>query len=184
MRMYHYTSTANWQRMNDDNPSENFLNPQTGRIVSGSAGRGLWPRRPLVPPPISGLPAEAYVAWSFGLEEEQPKKWTENSRFPNVWHNLLNYAAHGDGSLTLLEVTLLADDQPQVIDWAHIEQLPTHLALTVAEQHAYHRYWESRIALPCYDGSHDLPEIIVQKPIPLERIKKVWDRRLSGKIVW
>jgi len=41
---------------------------------------------------------------------------------------------------------------------------------------AYQAYWDSKVPLADYDGSYELPEVIICNPIPKSRLELVWTK--------
>ncbi|MBI5390858.1 hypothetical protein HZB02_05160 [Candidatus Woesearchaeota archaeon] len=133
---------------------------------------GLLPLSTLIPDRDYPHSPESFA--SFGLFD--PASWYRSPSFPEAFPRLLDHIS-GSSGVAVLEVKLLSEDQPTVMDWAHIEATrsfghPSSVPSPVRKR-AYHAYIQSRVPLSSYDHAYILPEIIVQTRIPLDRISMV-----------
>lgn len=191
--MYHYTTGRAWREMNEGREGWLVYDAALKQHVDGSSVRGLWPSTPFI---VSRaglvLPDDAHRGAIFGLEEPEPYKWIEHPECPKSWPYLIGSIPRGEKSVVLLQVELGVGDLAHVVDRIHFERLRNMRPRGDAEQRvlrndAYRRYWESRKTVGEYDGNHELPEIVVWNPIPLEQITKVGEmsaREISVKWPW
>lgn len=177
--MYHYTTGKAWREMNEGREGWLVYDAAQQQHIDGGTVRGLWPSAPfIVSRPGLTLPDDAHRGAIFGLEEPEPRKWIAHAECPKSWPYLMGSITRGEPTAVLLQVELGTRDLVEVVDRIHFERLRnTRLrddaAQTALRNDAYLQYWESRRTVSEYDGSHELPEIVVWNPIPLTQITKV-----------
>ena len=190
--MYHFTSKAGWNGVNNGNPNYQYKDPRTGKYVDGKDIRGLWPSRRLIPSGLESalVPFEATNPAVFGFPEENPNSWVEYQDCVNIFDHLMSCCAgrsekEGRRDLVLLRVDLKPEDNPFVVDCLHLRQLardfnaesdPKRKQTIVKEGNK--RYWESRVPLADYQGNFTLPEIVIWTAVPQDRVHFVWEKDL------
>ncbi len=170
VKAYHYTNMLDYSRI------------KTG---SGYGRTGLLPIKRLVSYGVHGLPEKAHDSYIFCLPEPEPMSWKNNKEFPLMWNRFMNNVCKGS-ELVLLSFDVLPEDNAYVIDWAHVERMlrkyeePTKKQRTVAGL----KYWNSRVPVSKYDSSYSLPELIVNEPIPLERLNFEWAKERNPRHIF
>ena len=198
MKVYHYTTSDGWERMNKGDRDYAVWNPVDGKYIDGELVRGLWPHRRLIPQGIESTltPDESTRPKIFAMLSSNPALWLRNEEFPGLFDYLIggilsNSRGPFDKSkLILLEVNLLPPDKPFVVDYAHVVREGRMFDKTKNPKHiaeGYKKYWDSKISLQRYSGGYDLPEVVFEGPIPLERLTKLWEReseafRVQGEL--
>ena len=190
--MYHFTKNAGWKGVNNGNPDFLYEDPVTGKHVEGENVRGLWPCRRLIARGQDSalVPHEATRPAIFGLPEEKSQSWIQYQDCDNVFDYLMSCCAEksdeeGRRSLVLLRVDLESEDDPFVVDYVHVRRLARDFSAETDSERKLRilaegnkRYWESRVPLAEYKRNFILPEIIVFKPIPQQRVHFVWEKDL------
>jgi hypothetical protein len=171
MNIYHYTDVRNYWSIKNGNPKANKLTTD-----------GHWINE--APPGLRPMSSEGRFnqqlnsrAAIFCLLEPQPLAWINNQDFKDMWKRL-------DHQELLLTLDVNPNDPNiYVADAGHIQgflyrdtypSLPTnykHLSLSVAES----KYAITKILLSDYlqrevDLNYSLPEVLVEKSIPIDRI--------------
>ncbi len=198
MKVYHYTTLDGWEKMNEGDSDYSFWNPATNGYTDGRLVRGLWPNRRLITQGIESAltPPESTRPHIFAMLSSNPELWLRNEAFPGIFDYLIRgIISHSkypcdERKLVLLEVNLLHSDKPFVVDYAHVVREGRIFDKTKNHKHiaeGYKKYWDSKISLQQYSGRYDLPEVVFEGPIPLERLNKLWEResesfRVQGEL--
>lgn len=191
--MYHYCNRKAWKAVNQGHKNYILKDPKTGEYFEGKDFQGLWPNWRLVEtgPGSELVPAEATRPGLFGFPEATPRSWIEyQEKNTNVFDYLMSCCADKEyddekTSLILLEVDLLAEDGPFVIDYVHVRQMAKDFNVKQDSEakrriwaEGMKRYWESRVPLADYKNNFILPEVVTFAPVPKERIHFLWEKNL------
>lgn len=192
--MYHYCNRAVWKTVNQGHRGYTLQDPKTGEFFDGERFQGLWPGWRLVEtgPGSELVPPEATKPALFGFNEPIPRSWVVYRDAMNVFDYLMSCCADkgkddDETNLILLEVELLPEDNPFVVDYVHVRHMardfgsePKSEAKGKIKAEGMKRYWESKVPLADYDGSFTLPEVVTWFPVPKERIHFIWEKNLHG----
>ncbi|MBU2637963.1 MAG: hypothetical protein KJ955_03255 [Nanoarchaeota archaeon] len=128
----------------------------------------------------NGLPGEAYEGIINGLLEPEPKSWTENPEFSNLWRYLMSDICRKEEEVMLLSFQLKPEDKAYVVERAHIERELYKESKGHGEStketinKACREYWESRVPVFEYSGSYSVPQLAIWSGIEFERLKVEW----------
>lgn len=206
--MYHYTIGEHWKQMNSGMRGSVY-SAKADAYVDGSTLRGLWPTRALIDSrKTPSLPLQAYLPASFGFLEpgawndrkEFPRTWTK--LMGDIWsqgEDLVLLRVHllpEDGAYVfdrghverLRNMTSETRNEPCVTEkqtlfervksFGRGKMAPIRAEMGLVQE-AHRRYWDSGIPLGQYDGTYGLAEVVLWKPIPLERIEIVQETPAS-----
>jgi len=157
--LLHYTTDANWERI------------QQGPY------KGLIPQSTLIPSEVSGLPDLAYHPCTFGILDAHKDDW--NSKPGVVAALFCRIMKHPGDKLVCLELRVEDQDQAQIFDFTPLWRLCNFAAIPSffprqspqdQAQHYYSDYFFSRSPIDRYQSFAQIPEVVIQQPIPLERI--------------
>ncbi len=176
-RMFHYTTLFNWNRIQR---GTHIYSKENNGELQRTLFKGLLSDRRVINYGIPHLPQEAYGGGIWGFLEEVPHNWINSSQFSHAYNRLLdhisghNFIDIDETTIVQLEIKLTPEDNPFVLDWAHIENICANY-LPIQEIHqSWQNYWNSKVPLSDYNGSYSLPEVIIQnKNIDLDRITYV-----------
>ncbi len=167
---YHYTSDSNW------------CFTQAGYFGDG---KHLQPYRNIT----GGIKTHDFPNWAYDdyifafLNESIPESWKNNEEFPDIWERIMRHVAHADFLVRLLKFEVTTKDEVYIMDWSHMERVRpelTRMGNFMASKDdiskiklAIPKYLQSRVPVTEYNGEHNLPELIIKNPIPLERIEEI-----------
>ena len=146
-----------------------------------SQSHELKPQRPfIITERMCELPVAAYLPSIWAFKEKIPREWTESKEFEFVWRRIITHTHHSDPVLMRLDWEILPEDKAHVLDWAHMERvreqmLRGQMGLSIEGDigkinQAAKRYFESRVPVQKYTKGYTLPELVFDKPVPLNRI--------------
>ncbi|HLC70446.1 MAG TPA: hypothetical protein VJI32_00430 [Candidatus Nanoarchaeia archaeon] len=176
--VYHYTGEESWRiiHQGDQKREYSFFSPETGKAFESTKARGLWPRDSnFISRTVRGLPQEAYLPASYALLEPEPKSWISH---PGAWLHLMDYLTDSiDSRIVLLKAKVLPSDNAFIADAALCRRAPLEEDVRKGKE-LYRDYWRTRIPLFDYRGNDpiNLPEVVIQSVIPLERLTVVWEK--------
>jgi hypothetical protein len=151
----------------------------------------LIPQTPIAPDFQRGLPEWAYRKHIFAIDENELEKWTKNEQFPNLMNPLMRHVKFGNGlkeragircKVAELSFDIKESDDAHVLDCIHridfiyqrsaVKDFKEYIQgyfLGATEQ--WRKYVGSAVPFYQYERNYSLPEIVISKPISLDRIK-------------
>jgi len=168
---FHYMSERRWWELNHEMNQDKFLRPSKRLINVGS----------VIDPDIpSDLPSWAHDGYIFAFpDKEAPGPWSTYEHGMQEWRRLM-------GSLGEKVIVTRFDvrggfvvDRAPFADFQY-DQSPYNKE---AYQQALRAYAMSRVKADRYKGNFRMPELIMKKPIPLERLvlHQVLKRAIIGE---
>ena len=136
---------------------------------------------------VTGLPEEVYRSASFSLLDPEPKEWTHNQEFPDIWQHLMKHVDYVSPDIVILSFPVLKKDDAFVAERAHIErykrirQSQERFMNEDSDLEAHLKYFQSLVPADSYQGGYSLPELVLFSRIPLYRL--TFDSRKSRKEV-
>lgn len=171
-KMYHYTTLDRYEYMVTGLYKCEKVVPggdYPTHVCCTSQPLGLRPLSPLFPDGTGGVDIsrkDASYKGAWGFLEPDASSWFMSSEFPEVFKRLMIHLSWcGSDIPAVVEVNLQKHHEPFVLDWAHIERDNYVFDSSVVD-----RYLESRVKFQNYDGSYDLPEVVVTRPIEPENL--------------
>jgi len=127
--MYHFTSERGWQGINEGLSGLIYLTKYDKYVDRTEADlTGLLPTRMIIDyRKIADLPQDAYVGASFGLLDVE--SWKNNETFSETLDLLLSDIRQYGEKIILLKIDLTEEDNPQILERAHVERLRTSTKL-------------------------------------------------------
>lgn len=190
--VYHYAQSRHYESMREGNANYHFPDLKTGKWSASDTPRGLWPRSRFIPKGIKGmkrLPKRAYRPVSYALFSPEPQDWIENKMYPKAWWALMEYLGDNGGkNISLLEIDLCPTDEVYVVDANLIMPFIFDNPNDTETLRLYKERFRSMVSLTDYLSDEKiqerfiLPEIIIQNPVPTDRIRRVWER--TNQMVW
>lgn len=165
IKVYHYTNPKAYKSMKDGSTYGKKGLLSIRRFVKFGQARNL--------------PEEAYEGTVRGILKPEPKSWTENPKYPNLWRYLIGDLLSKDESM-LLSFDVLKSDKAYMVERAHVENelykesKGKGKSTRETLHEAYKKYWESRIPIFEYDEDFSVPEINIWNTISFDRLKVEW----------
>lgn len=168
---FHYTNDHNYM-----NIESGLKNGRTGLVpYRNNLSRNKWG---------NGLPHEAYDRAIFGLLEPEPHSWTNNPEYPDIWwhlmHDICKYS-----EIILLSLDISPRDKAFIAERGHLEEelyKDEDSSTSDTKKEAAMRYFKSKVPLFEYAGGYEVPEVVINSPIDLGRIKIEW--RKDSDVFW
>ncbi len=167
MILYHYTRPNLWKHISQGTGEQGF--------------KGLVPKS--MPTESGNSPYSVFT-----LTDPLPASWRLNKDYPDAWSDLISLDS-GIGQM-LLEVEVAPTDRIRVYDYAYILFTNTYCAYdSKAREDGDFAYLSHGLSLDSYlerlRGGQDfsLPEVLIQNPVPLERLRVSATQPLIDQVI-